>query len=830
MSSETFISNFHELKQKLRVPLPNDEIVFQCEQCHGNIAFNYEGVIEFDEMMDKELSSYMDHMILATIEAHKTQNAKCAPSNVRIHPVLGAPRNLIFSFPQSETKFIDHFTIGNDIYIADVIVATEDNKAVFVLYKQENDMDNTYSEFIKCNYNNFLNNVFPIEELIYDDESFNENQHVLPRMVGGGRRHGAEFNYVCLWCPQEDINKGKMGKFKELKNYRDHFRKKHHREDGKGLPMSEFLDKVHRCEPTWFCTNCKQHQSIGNAVRHKAICKPEQDSESSESDDEEIQIEDHVTIPRRGLKDNSKKRNSPLPFLHSGSVQDINTGSSSVRMIGQNDNEVNDQDNELSEIPIIMKITKLKSGTYEVDLDGQKKETEKQSSKKRKEKTTDKAAAKMVRFDEQNVENPTIIDAENILDSNSEESDEDEQIDIKKENDVEKHDILESSRREINKWWQNVSRQTYSNRGLGGPTIFLPSDSEEFVKQVSERLKKHLSNKKELDNKIIEIEEGDAKLLQFSEQRDRIILDKYTTFVHKFSAKEALNIFAEDYELLDIPTGLKSTTAKQYTNRILEFFKFMANVYHNFHLDWMLDFEGSIEKKYPDGKVNNDIFLPTKTDLLDFVKQFKYGSNPAANCGLRIFAIKKLMDFLSQEIKDNEHVFSGNIIDKAKTVECLVLKIRNLNEGICPDGTIKHLSTASNKSHKRTLMEQLSRCPERSMDSIMRGVQDYVNSDEYSNQKTTLIELACKTTRIPTVNEYSNSTNWLLEQLICIGGNRPCALLGITLRDWEEKQPGYCPFYQDDENEMEEEEPGCDNRKVLKNPYIKPKGSASIFI
>ena len=324
MSSETFISNFHELKQKLRVPLPNDEIVFQCEQCHGNIAFNYEGVIEFDEMMDKELSSYVDHMILATIKAHKTQNAKCAPSNVRIHPVLGAPRNLIFSFPQSETKFIDQFTIGNDIYIADVIVATEENKAVFVLYKKEHDMDNTYSEFIKCNYDNFLNNVFPIEDLIYDDESVNENQHVLPRMVGGGRRHGAEFNYVCLWCPQEDINKGKMGKFKELKNYRDHFRKKHHREDGKGLPMSEFLDKVHRCEPTWFCTNCKQHQSIGNAVRHKAICKPEQDSESSESDDEEIQNEDHVTIPRRARQDNSSY------------VQDINTGTSSVRMIGQN--------------------------------------------------------------------------------------------------------------------------------------------------------------------------------------------------------------------------------------------------------------------------------------------------------------------------------------------------------------------------------------------------------------------------------------------------------------------------------------------------------------
>ena len=133
-----------------------------------------------------------------------------------------------------------------------------------------------------------------------------------------------------------------------------------------------------------------------------------------------------------------------------------------------------------------------------------------------------------------------------------------------------------------------------------------------------------------------------------------------------------------------------------------------------------------------------DIFLPTKKDLTDFVKQFKYGSNPAANCGLRIFAIKKLMDFLSQEIRDNEHLFIGNLIEKGRTVECLVQKLKNLNEGICPEGTIKHIATASNKSHKRTIMEQLTKHPERNMDSIMKGVQEYVTSDEYNIQKTIL--------------------------------------------------------------------------------------------
>ena len=128
-----------------------------------------------------------------------------------------------------------------------------------------------------------------MEEVIYDDESVSKNQHSLPRMVGGGRKHNADFNYVCQWCPNEDIKKGKNGKYKELKNYRDHFRKYHHGEDGKGVPMSQFVEKVQRCEPTWFCPNCKQHQSIGNVVRHKAICKQQQDPEINSSESEETE-------------------------------------------------------------------------------------------------------------------------------------------------------------------------------------------------------------------------------------------------------------------------------------------------------------------------------------------------------------------------------------------------------------------------------------------------------------------------------------------------------------------------------------------------------------
>ena len=67
----------------------------------------------------------------------------------------------------------------------------------------------------------------------------------------------------------------------------------------------------------------------------------------------------------------------------------------------------------------------------------------------------------------------------------------------------------------------------------------------------------------------------------------------------------------------------------------------MAKKYENFHLDWFTDYLNCIQKTDPGGELTFEIFVPSKSDLTDFVKSFKYGSNPAANVGLRIFAIKK---------------------------------------------------------------------------------------------------------------------------------------------------------------------------------------------
>ena len=287
ISSEGFISNFQELKNKMRNPLPTDVILLQCENCQTNLPLNRGGLLTVGEQLQQDIGKVIEEMQKSLIDAHRNKSEECALSKVKINPVVGTPQNLCFFFPESDTKYIKDFQLAGDCFNVKVQVSptSSDRSAIFVLYQNENHTESTYSEFISCNFDSFLNTELPEpDELIHDDESAMCFQQNLPRMTGGGRRIGSDFNYVCLWCSKEDLERGTKGRYKELKNYRNHFKKYHHGEDGNGVPMTEFVKKLNRCEPTWFCQICKQHLSVGNKVRHKAICQPQQMSGTSDSE------------------------------------------------------------------------------------------------------------------------------------------------------------------------------------------------------------------------------------------------------------------------------------------------------------------------------------------------------------------------------------------------------------------------------------------------------------------------------------------------------------------------------------------------------------------
>ena len=61
--------------------------------------------------------------------------------------------------------------------------------------------------------------------------------------------------------------------------------------------------------------------------------------------------------------------------------------------------------------------------------------------------------------------------------------------------------------------------------------IFLPSDSEEFVRDTIDQWKKHMNTKQELDQKMVEKESVDEFVKQFSEERDGQYVEDFVNFV-----------------------------------------------------------------------------------------------------------------------------------------------------------------------------------------------------------------------------------------------------------------------------------------------------------
>ena len=634
VTSEQFIKNILRLKMKLKSDLLSDVILYGCKNCGLDLPLNCEGVIQINHSIEKNIGVIIEEMTNKMILNHTDEKEACLKM-VCIHP-HGTPTNILVSFPETDPVFIQNFSVMNVIFTPKLLVTQENDpkKVICVLYQKEGFDERTYSEFIKCNFNTHLNCEGPIseslEDLIWDDESANYYQQKLPRISGGGRKLSADYNYECIWCPKEVVRLGKKGRFKEFRSYRDHFKAFHLGEDGDGVPMADFLARVHRIDPKWFCKVCGNHYSLRSVMYHKSVCKqPEEEYTESESENEDIEgiagpSNQISSLGRPNKRGSSLKRKKACIYSDSSSEEKEpeETEPLTNETTHDIDTEIFDTRNEHSKT--IQTDKNPKRIVLDESFDGGEANCE--ASKRNVEKNV-KMINKDYTFlevdDELYCSSPEIDLTNKPLEPKIEINDEPE-IEIE----VNLCPKLVSRESVFNKWWLKVPKHLYGDRSLGGPKIFLPNDSEEFVKRCTDRYKKHVQDRLDLDQKMKEAESEDAQILQFSTERDKPILEKYTAFVQTCSAKDVLNVFSEEREQLDLPTGAKSSTAGQYKNRIVEFFKFMSRKYHNYHLDWMVDFKGKIDKMYPDGNNTKDIFIPTKEDLTEFIKQFKYGGKP----------------------------------------------------------------------------------------------------------------------------------------------------------------------------------------------------------
>ena len=220
---DDFWFNFLTLKAACYTPLPSTTITYNCS-CGEYLSLfeNGEYYCEYscaghDELIEKEEKKMIEKHI--SIKG----NDSCS---IKIDDTIGLPDNLVFMTKKFEGNQVKNITIKEEIYVPSLTIF-KSNWPVLVLFEKKSVKSSMLHKFIKLNFATLLNIASPPElelEDMEDEDAVHENQQSLPRLEGGGRRFLQEYKYVCQWCTPEQLSKKTRGRFREIKNYRDHFR------------------------------------------------------------------------------------------------------------------------------------------------------------------------------------------------------------------------------------------------------------------------------------------------------------------------------------------------------------------------------------------------------------------------------------------------------------------------------------------------------------------------------------------------------------------------------------------------------------------------------
>ena len=302
---EDFWFNFFELKDSFDLPLPIDTIQYKCNECKEELVLFPNG----DYYYSSDFDSFEDLIEKEKDNLIKSHSDNCMKPDLTLHPDFGVPDNILFLVQGSNQDAVKPFKL-EDIQFSPVLSVTKNDVPALVIFQSNNAQQETYTKLITKNFDTYLNipnpksddNTVTIDD-INDEDELHENQQNLPRLLGGGRSFLQEVKYVCQWCTHEQLQKPTRGRFREIKNYRDHFRTYH-----SDIPFHEFLNRVQRQEPKWQCKICRQRMSLSNQLRHQVICRPKKFESSSDSETDNDQNENQRgSIKKTSKADNLRK-------------------------------------------------------------------------------------------------------------------------------------------------------------------------------------------------------------------------------------------------------------------------------------------------------------------------------------------------------------------------------------------------------------------------------------------------------------------------------------------------------------------------------------------
>ena len=70
VSSESFLSNFKELKASMRDSLPTDVLLLQCDNCQTNLPLNSDGIIKVEKPLEEDIGNVIDGMLKRMVDSH----------------------------------------------------------------------------------------------------------------------------------------------------------------------------------------------------------------------------------------------------------------------------------------------------------------------------------------------------------------------------------------------------------------------------------------------------------------------------------------------------------------------------------------------------------------------------------------------------------------------------------------------------------------------------------------------------------------------------------------------------------------------------------------
>ena len=302
IETELFWINFCDFKMSLQLPLPIDTFEYKC-RCKKRLYLFKNGDIFFDENPRMSIPDLME------IEKKKImdQHSCGCPGTLALRT---KPECFCMFFKDVNIDAIKEFHFDGIDFIPKLMVySTRQDCPAMILFMNKISVNETMFDLFIKNFETYLN--IPdqegdrnIMEEISDDDGVHKNQDFLPRLTGGGRKMLQDFKYICQWCSSETLKQKTKGRFREIKNYRDHFRRAH-----QDVPFSEFLNMVERDEPKWQCKICRQRMSLGNQLRHQIICRPPKFNKSKgqedSSSDSDTSTEDDSSTERTAVTSTS---------------------------------------------------------------------------------------------------------------------------------------------------------------------------------------------------------------------------------------------------------------------------------------------------------------------------------------------------------------------------------------------------------------------------------------------------------------------------------------------------------------------------------------------